>query len=426
MNEIVNDKVACVVDSGMFMWLAEVLARDFETVYLYVHWHSDYPQQKDAMIGTGIPNVIRVKEFWPYFDKIDIFIFPGLYEGGLQNYLASVGKKVWGARNGDEFERERWKAHEFYKSIDIPVPEVQKVNSFNRLDEELKQQEDRYVKISEYRGDGETFHHQDYQLSEQQLSDWRHHLGKGGSKYEFLIEKPIRRDDIVEAGFDPYVIDGKYPENILFGYEVKDESYVAVTKKSSELPEFITDFHRKMADELAKHQYRQFLSTEIRVGEDKVPTVIDTTTRFASPPSELYSLMALNFAEIIWYGASGVLVEPIFEFEYGVEVFIYSQMAEDEWMPVRYPKEVAQYVRLRNYCIIDGVYYVIPRYPSYDHIGVIVVGGKSLKECFKKVDEIKEQIQGQKLDIHNGSLDKAMEVIKKGEHIGLDFKPVTT
>lgn len=145
------------------------------------------------------------------------------------------------------------------------------------------------------------------------------------------------------------------------------------------------------------------------------------TTRFASPPGELYSEMCLNFSEIIWYGSSGVLVEPVFEFEYGLEVFIYSHMAENEWMPVKFPKEIARWVKLRNYAIIDDIYHVTPKYPDFDNIGALVTGGKSLKECFKKIDELKEQIEGQKIEIHTNCFDELNEVIKKAEQIGLTF-----
>ncbi len=421
MNEIVHDKTVLIIDDGMCMWLAERLARDFMTVYLHTSWSSDYPQKKDDVIGEGIPNVIRLSDWWPYLDKIDVFIFPGLYQGGLQQHLVNLGKNVWGSKYGDEYERQRWESHKLFDKMGIPTATIKKITGFDKLVDHLKNNNDKYIKISDYRGDGETWLHKEFLLSEQDLSRWHHKLGKGRDNYEFLVEDPINGDDTVETGFDPYVIDGKLPSKVLFGYEVKDECYGSHVKNTADLPSFITDFHEKMVDELDKHEYRNFLSTEIRVGKDKIPYVIDVTTRFPSPPSELYAEMCLNFSEIFYYGAQGILIDPIFEFEYGLEVFIYSHQAENEWMPIKFPAEIARWVKLRNYTIIDGVYHVIPKYPNFDNVGALVTMGKSLKECFNKIKELKDQIEGQKIEIHIGSIDELNEVIKKGENIGINF-----
>lgn len=423
MNEIVSEKSVLIIDDGMSMWLAERFARDFMTVYLFVSWSSDYPQRKDAVIGEGIPNVIRVADFWPLIDdkKVDMVVFPGLYQGGLQQHMVNLGFNVWGSKYGDEYERNRWESHKLFEKMGMPRPNIKKIVGFDKLTQHLKENDNKYIKISEYRGDGETWNHKEFLLSEQELSKWHHKLGKARDSYEFLVEDPIDGDDIVEAGFDPYVIDGKFPSKVLFGYEVKDECYGACVKTVSDLPSFITDFHEKLADELKEHEYRNFLSTEIRIGKDKKPYVIDVTTRFASPPSELYSEMCLNFSEIFWYGSQGVLVDPVFEFEYGLEVFIYSHQAENEWMPIKFPSDIARWIKLRNYTIIDGVYHVVPRYADFDNVGAVVVGGKSLKECFKNIEALKELIEGQKIEIHIGSLNELNKVIEKGEAIGLSF-----
>lgn len=421
MNEIVNDKTVLIIDDGMNMWVAERLARDFMTVWLHTPWSSDYPKSQDDVIGTGIPNVIRVSDFWTVMDKADLVVFPGMYMGGLQQHLVSIGKRVFGGRNGDELERYRMEANELFEKLGLSVPIRKRVKGIDALRDHLKSVDDKYIKVSNYRKDFETFHHINYKLTEPVLDELEHKLGKLKDKYEFIVEDPIKGDDICEAGVDTYSADGKYPSKTIFGYEVKDQAYCAHVRNYEDINPLLRQFNEKIAEELKNHQYRQFISTEIRIGKDNIPYILDITCRFPSPPSELFAEMALNYSEILWYTAEAVSIDPIFEEEYGIEVFIDSPWAENKWQAVEIPTQIQRWVKLRNYCIIDGVFYVIPKYGDFDNVGSIVAIGKTMKECFNKVKEYADMIKGHKLEINTGSIDKLNEVIKKGEALNIEF-----
>lgn len=421
MNEVVSEKKVLIYDDGMNMWLAERLARDFMTVWIYTPWESDYPRSQDDVIGEGLQGVIRISDFEAFVDAADLIIFPGLYHGGLQERLVKMGKLVWGSRYGDELERYRLEANKLFTKLGLPRPTMQSVVGMDKLREHLKKVEDKYIKVSNYRKDFETWHHDNYALSEPVLDELEHRLGKLKDKYEFIVEDPIRGDDVVECGYDGYCVDGKWPAKTIFGYEVKDVAYCGHVKEAKELSPLITDFNEKVSDELKKHEYKNFFSTEIRVGKDKTPYCIDVTTRFPSPNSELFSEMCVNLSEIFWYGAHGILVDPVFETEYGIEIMIDSSWSENKWQPVQFPEEIKRWVKLRNYTFIDGTYYVIPKYADFDNIGAVVATGKSMKECFTKVKEYADMIKGPKIEINIGSIDKLNDVIEKGEKLGIEF-----
>lgn len=795
MTENLKTKTALVYDEGIFLSLAVRLSRDFKKVYYVSSWKSEYPKSKDDMVGERVPGIERVSDFWLVLDEVDIFIFPSIYHGDLQLHLESLGKRVWGSRLGDELERDRWEANELFKSMKLPRPTMVQITGMNALRRHLKTVEDKYIKVSHYRGNGETWHHENYLLSEPILDEMEHDLGEEKKIFQWIVEDPIKGDDVVECGYDGFSIDGKYPSKTIMGYEKKDcfddktevltdqgwklfkdlnktekvytlnisdkrhikseyqhptdyivrpysgnlvyiekdsvslcitpthnvlfrdtyqledgeglewttyrdnqtcyfkrggksltlkpiveliekgksfqlfqpthiyispssskfkiqigphkinkkdfaeflgwylseghtrrsgagfrinisqykyvnelESalkkmpfkftkgsngfdcydrelgayliqfglsqekfipdwiktstrdvinafltafcygdgsfmkkfkkvrkdssmaalcpelvkekvsrgfytssvrlrddlqelllkvgsvsvyysagkyfdntkqkekelfyvqeklinrknhifprdiqympyngntycvtvpngiimirrngkamwcgncgYIGRVKDYASMSPIITDFNTKIASELKNHKYRNFFSTEIRVGKDKVPYMIDATMRLPSPDGELYMEMVTNLAEIMWYGSEGILVEPEFEAEYGIEVMIDSEWAKNKWQAVHFPMEIERWVKLRNYTIIDGTYCVIPRYPDFENIGAVVAMGASVEECIGKVKGYAEQIKGYGVEVKLGAIDKLKEIIAGGEKIGLKF-----
>lgn len=418
-----REKTVLLFDDGMMMFLAERLSRDFGRVLLYTPWESDYPRSQDDLIGEGIDGVERISDFWEAVDEeeIDLFVFPGLYHASIQCHLVKIGKNVWGSKHGDLLERNRVEANNLFKKLKQPRPEVTTVDGIDALRKYLKSHENVFVKVSNYRKDFETFHVENYVLIEPFLDELEHKLGLAKKDYQFIIEQPISGKDIVETGFDSFCINGEYPEKQLFGYEVKDECYGAHVRSYKNTTKHVTDFMDAISPTLKSLGYCNWVSTETRVGKKQPPVVVDFTSRTPSPNFELYCEICTNLSEILFFGAQGKMIQPIFEKKYGVEVMIDSSFSENKWQAVEIPKKISRWVKLRNYCVIDGVYYVIPKYSDFDNVGAVVAIGDSLKECFDKIKEYADQIKGHKLDINIGSIEKLNEVIKKGEAIGIDF-----
>ncbi len=270
----VSDKTVMVVDNGLFCEMAVRLARDFGKVYYFCPWVDAFPRMNKAMIGHGLEGIEVVDDiFGPHFDDISVFAFPDVYFGELQVWLESEGRLVWGARMGEEMELERDSMKELMKDIGLPVGPWSKVKGMDALREYLKANPKQYVKVNKWRGLMETFYAKDYKSVEPKLDEVEYNLGEFKKIIDFIVEKDLT--DKVEIGVDGYTVDGKFPSKLLAGIEVKDRGYIGVFKDYSDLPKEMTDFDKAISPTLKNYGYRGFYSTEIRVGKDHVPYMID-------------------------------------------------------------------------------------------------------------------------------------------------------
>lgn len=418
---IVKDKIALIYDNGLFCEQAVRLAQEFKTVWYYTPWKNAFPKSKMDMIGMGLEGVTRISNFFDYVEKADIIIFPDVYDGDLQLYLRSKGKRVWGSFKGDELELNRWESKQHMKKVGLAVQPIVKIKGLDNLKEHLKKVKNKYVKISIYRGDFETFYHKKYSLSEPIMKSLSDKMGPIANIIDFIVEDPISGEDVVECGFDGYCIDGQFPKKCLSGYEIKDLGYIGVVKNYDDLSPIVKEPNEKLSETLKKYKYRNFLSTEIRVGKDKIPYNIDPCQRCGSPPNELYQEMFENLGEIIWYGAEGKMIEPKFRAKYGIEVLMHSDWVNDNWQAIDFPKEIRRWVKLRNACKINGRYYVIPMDSGLPEMGAVVAIGDSVKEVIEKVKGYVEKVEGYRLDIKVGSIENMKDVVSKGEKLGLKF-----
>ena len=318
-----SDKTVMVVTNPLFVELAVRLARDFRKVYLYVPVSGSFPTMAKGMVGHGMEGVERVDSlFGPHFEQVDLFVFPDLYNGPLQVFLESIGKRVWGARHGEELEIYRETCKELMEGHGLPVQPWKIIKGVTALREHLKANDKQHVKIDRWRGEFETFFAETYDLIAPKIDKIAHGMGGLQEEAEFIVEDDL--PDCVEIGLDCYCIDGEFPEKTLVGIECKDCGYIAEFVDWQKIPEEIRRWNETMAPELARCGYRGFLSTEVRIGEDKLPYMIDCCARAGSPPNELYQEFYLNISEIIWEGADGKMVTPEPAGKFGVEVIMRS------------------------------------------------------------------------------------------------------
>ena len=202
----------------------------------------------------------------------------------------------------------------------------------------------------------------------------------------------------------------------------KSQEILDSYKKETISKEETAKINHQINSEMKKiNQYRNFISTEIRVGKNKVPYMIDGTMRVPSPPGELYLEMIENLSEIIWEGSDGKLVEPIWTAKYGIEIMINSQNAENQWHDVSFPKSIRKWIKLRNLAIIDDVYCIIPRHGDFNNIGAVIAIGDSIDEVVEKAKGYCEQIKGEGIDCKVNDIQPLLDIISKGKAIGLEF-----
>lgn len=296
------------------------------------------------------------------------------------------------------------------KELGLPVTSSESIQGITNLRVYLQENPNVYVKISKWRGTIETFYSKTYQLVKPELDEIEHKLGPLAEKIEFLVEQPI--EDSVEIGWDGHIVNGEYPTQILAGCEIKDKAYIGEFIKYSELSKNITEFNTSMVDTFAQYEYMGWLSSEIRVKSGKA-YMIDATCRVPCPPGQIYELMYENYADIIWQGANGVLVDPIEKAKYGVELLLESEWAICNFQPVYFPERYTENIKLKKSTKIDGVNYIIPQLYGSNDIGSIVTIDDDLEKAVKDIIEIAKSIEGNGIHVRVDALDTGIEEYNK-------------
>ena len=422
-----GDKIACIVDDGLYVSFTVRLSKDFKKVYYFSPWNSGgFAIKERSQPGEGYEEIERINWLFKYsddlkeysFDRVDIFIFPFIYFSDYQDHLVRLGKRVWGARYGDEIELDRWKAKSIVKNSGLAVGGSAKKKGVEKLREHLKTVKDKYIKVSHWRGLIDTFHHETYKLSEPVLDYMENELGSYKTQMNFIIDDPIKCD--VESGIDTYIIDGQVPNKVMIGVEVKDSAFVGKVFEYEGLPKILKQTTIKLANYFKKHNFRCFYSDEQRI-KGNITYPIDFTPRIPLPPGELYDNMLENLSEIIWEGAAGILVQPIWKYKWGCVVIILSEWAEQHDQPIYFPDEIKDYVKLRNSCKINGTYYVVPQEAELKEIGGVIGMGNTREEAIEMCKKNCEQVKGYGLVLKCDCLDESVEELKKVEQLGLKF-----
>ncbi len=406
-----SDKIACVVDNGLFTELAVTLAKSFRHVYYLGSWVTAFPRSNAMTIGEGLPNVSRINEVWSVLDSVDLFVFPDIYHGTLQRYLRGLGKRVWGSGIAESLEYKRGQSKQWLADVGLPVGEHQVVKGLNDLRRYLQRHEDVYVKSST-RGDMETFNAKSYDLIEPRLDELEHILGAKKFDYEFIVEQPI--EAAAEVGYDGFTVDGEFPKTSLFGVEAKDTGYVGKVTAYSKMPRPLAYVNNQLSGLFAELNYRGFWSSEVRVGkEDGVAYLTDPCCRMASPPGELYLYLIENMADVIWDGADGELSEPAFKYEYAAQLILKSDWAQYGWQPLEFPDELREHVKIHYLTIKNGRSYFVPQQIPIPEIGAVVAGGDTQEEAIAKCIEIAEQVKGYDVKFEASALEKAAADLAK-------------
>jgi hypothetical protein len=384
-----NEVTACVIDTGVFQHVARRLAREYAKVYYWTPWETSFPHFRDAIIGDGYPEMQRVESVCDVEDECDLFVFLDIGYSSMQKRLIRQGKAVWGCRDADELEARRGRFLEVLeRQTDLPVPKCERIKGLTNLRLFLSENEDRYIKVSTYRGDFETCHFRNMAMDESLLDKWAVMLGPLKEHWVFYVFEPI--DTEIEDGIDTYCIDGQWPETVIHGMEAKDSAYVGTFQKFSDLPEEVRVVNEAMTPVLASYGYRSAFSTEVRITKDGDSYFIDPTCRFPSPPSQLMCEMTGNLGEIIWHGANGTLVEPEQVAQFGAQAIFH--VDRDEWGVFEIPEEIEQFVKISFSCMVDGKICVPPDPHGVAEIGWCVGIGDTIEEAINHLREVKEQM----------------------------------
>jgi hypothetical protein len=420
----IKDVIACVVDYGTFISIADKLSETMKIVYYYSPFEEEYQNAKECLKATGLDKVIRCNNpLQPeILSTIDLFVFPDIGFAGMQNHLKSIGKAVWGNNGASELELDRAKFLDTIKKVGLPVIKYEKIIGLDALDKYLKTVKDKWVKISRYRANMETWHHIDYEHSKRRIDHFNVVFGPIRNELVFIVQDNIESD--LEVGYDGWCIDGKYPSQSFQGYEKKNQLYLGCVMSNNDIPKEIKLVNQKLSPVLKEYGYRNWWATEIRIIND-IPYFIDPTPRMPGQTGEHQLESIENFSDIIWFGSNGILIEPKFKWKYAAEATLHYDASDkdiltnEQWKTLDIPKEVRKWVKLYHYCKIDDIYHFFPS--DIDEVGVVIGFGNTIEESINNLKENAEVLKDLPLHIDTYGFIDLLKQIKEAEKKGIKF-----
>ena len=420
----VEEVTACVCDFGTFIAVAECLADTMATVYYHTPVDQEYQDIRDCVLGTGLEKVKRLDDPLDpdVFDSIDLFVFPDIGFAGLQKHLRSLGKAVFGHMGATDLELYRTMFLDVLKEVGLPTIHSQECVGLTALAEYLKENENKWVKINRFRANMETWHHLNYEHSLRTLESLAVTFGGAKEDVIFLVQDDLESD--LEIGYDGWCIDGEFPESSFQGYEKKNELYLGSLLAAEDLPIEIKTVNAAMAGNLADYRYRCWWATEIRV-KDGVPYFIDPTPRLPGQTGEHQLQSCSNMPDVIWQGANGILIKPLWEWDFAAEATLhYERSTKDiavveEWKTLHLPEEALPWLKLYRFCKKDGIYHFCGK--GTDEVGIVMGRGDSVEESIEHLKENLELLKGLPVHANIAGFASLLESIKEAEDDGLKF-----
>lgn len=414
-----SEVTACFVDHGLFLPLAEKLAEKFKRVFYYCPWEEGFSTLRKGAIGDGYETIEKVLDIWEIKNECDLFCFPDIQHAGIQLELESQGFPVWGSKAADSLEINRRKFLRVLGQVGLEVPPHAIVFGITALRDHLRGVEDKYIKISRWRGDLETTHWRNWREDENLLDVWAVKFGGMREEIPFLVFDALPTD--IEIGSDTYCVNGEWPSHMLNGIENKDKSYFGVVTPFDEMPQHVTDVLKAFGPVLGSYRYTNQFSTEIRVVDD-TPYFIDPTCRAGLPSTPSQMMLWENLADIIWHGANGEIIDPVFSDKFSMEVAITADPDENAWITVELPESIRPYAKLARAAIVDGCHTLPPEPRHGDIVGWLVATGQTPIETLEKLKSYAEELP----DGICASVDSLAHVIKEVDSAEEQGVPVTT
>ncbi len=414
-----RSKVATVVDNGLFIELARVLAGSFGKVnYVRPAWLGALPTTADFSIGK-VPEVHYVDSAAQVFEETDTFVYPDIYLPHDQRLYARLGKDVWGSRKAEELETLRVKSKAALKNAGVPVKPCLVLKGTSALEDHMRHHKDFWIKAdSKTRGDMESHHVKDWAESEEWFWGMQLGLGKARDAKLFMIEQPIEG---VELAYDCYTVRGAYPTHCTIGKEEKDRGYVGRFMRYEEIPEPLREVNEKLAPLYKAYGMVNMAPVECIIDKSGTPWAIDPCMRFPSPPTEGLLCQYENWPEIVEAGARGEIVTPKARAQWVAEIVIHAIAGLEGWIALKIPGEIAEWVKLQNFCKIGNVSYVVPQQKRHGTVGGVVGLGDTMEKAIAAAKGVAEKLGkvSSEIAVEPDALDEAEKHVAELKEYGL-------
>ena len=406
-----STKSVAVIDNGIFSELPRTLAESFGHVWYTSPWVSGFPFSAHLEIGEGDEKVERIDDFHSIIEDCDLFVFPDIYQGPAQEYLQSIGKRVWGSRDGDDLEIYREDAKKHFADLGISQGPYEAIKGMAAVRKYVKEhdKEKLWIKGNKARGDFESFSIEGYDLGKSKLDDIEARLGPVAESMTYIVEPNLK--DTLDLAIDTHCIDGQYPATAVLGTEEKGECYVGEVRPWAKMPAKLRDIYARLAPTFKSYGYRNFLSLESRADQKHI-YLQDPCCRAGSPPAELQLNWIKNLSDILWLGSTGKMVEPEYKGKFGVELIVHSDWADNHPLMVDFPQEYRNKIKFRYNSDFDGKTWILPQ-GAGPRIAAVVSYGDDLHSCMEECKEISGSLKGIQVEAFTRSFPIIEEKIGK-------------
>lgn len=417
-------KEKCLVrDHGLFLCVAQRLAKDFGDVGYFTDWENGAPTPSMDHVGEGLPGITRVNTWEDYIEeeRPSLIVFPDVGHGSMQRRERNLGNTVFGTGRGEVLEDDRIFFRKILEKKGLPVAPYDTAFSIDDLREKLKKVKDKYVKISLYRGIGETFHHKSYEYPETKttLAEWEKELGILDKEVDFIIEDPIKA--FVENIAIEWFFTKEGPLNRgLIGIENKNSFYLGKSIEYKDIPGSIKTVSDAFVPVFRKYDVRGAVSLEGHITEDNKFYYDDPCMRFGRPPVGSIVNSYKNFTPIAKSVAEGKLIDAEMLSKYVIEVMLQVREPGKGQIPIEFPEKYADNVIIANLCKIDGRYIHLAQ-DKEPIIGSVVATGNSIYDARDEALEIAAKVKGPGVYFDKDGFDMIEETIKKAKRIGINF-----
>jgi len=405
---------------GIYQSFAERLSEEYGTVKYFSEWDDNEHDIRAAKkaVGEG-GDFIKVDNWEKNVYDSDVIFFPGCSRKNLQEDLIQRGFNVFGSGALADIENNRELFLDKVKEWGFPLPEYMVVEGINSLLKALENVDGiRFIKFSMFRSDMQTYRHWNFESTKITFEQLRLKQGTYADKLRFIIVTPIQG---VETGRDTFVVHGQQPVKFMGGYEIKNKAYASRVITNDNLPKPMQEFSSRISEVSKELMVSTFWSDEVRVDKNKFYP-LDFTARLGVPPNEILQRNCINLGEIIFHGAQGDLVEPIYEKEYAVQLFIDYGNDVDQWIPIKYPEKYHRNIKPYNYTFRDDICWIIPSPDKHENTVCAVVGlGDTLESAIDECIKICGTIEGENIDYDKNEFIDAQKCIDEGEKEGVNI-----
>ena len=416
-------------DLGLFMHVAMRVAQDVGKVEYFTPWVSAFSKPHQTRLGEGLPGVTRIQYFFENLDDVDVFVFPDVGFGDLQDDLRTRGKAVVGCGFlAERLEVDRFHLREVLRQRGLFCPKFKPIKGMSALYDYLEKNPDTWVKLNNNsRGIKETFHVKTLDMSFSTLTKMSADLDCFREQQMFLVEPPIfPGKDGVEMGDDWYFGGGQFLEVGCYGPEVKGDGYGGRFLHYEKLPAPVRVVTDAMRPVFTKSGCASARSSEIRFGKVNgkvVGSFGDACQRYGCPPSGVLVWGYKNITRILEGLAKGKWVKPEPVSEYCAEIILSSSSANDEAVAMEIKDKNLNRVLPRQFYRndVDKLFYRIPQKDG-SLVAEAIGFGASLEEAQQQARESVELVDFVGKDWSKDVFERMDENLEKADKMGVGLK----